>query len=180
MIPIIVFGSQEGPTESLEELEAQDEKRESKRNIKGQIPKLEKEDRKEVLPFIVKLLFSKLLAKKGAINKKNVDTRRNIVYQFLSGFDPATEFHIFFRELLEPLGIEHVLDSAAIDESDVKLRLAQNSLGQLFNFIASLQVVFKQLGNLLAAHNQLLTKLAHVLVLTVTLGKQFMGHLKAE
>jgi hypothetical protein len=80
MIPIIVFGSQEGPTESIEELEAHDEKRESKRNLKGQIPKLEKEDRMEVLPFIIKLLFSKLLAKKGAINKKKVDTRRNIVY----------------------------------------------------------------------------------------------------
>jgi len=67
-----------------------------------------------------------------------------------------------------------------LDESDLMQRLAKNSFGQLFNFIMSLQVVFKQLGNLLAEHNQLLTKLAHVLVITVSLGKQFVGHLKAE
>ena len=81
MIPIIVFGSQEGPTESLQAIEDQEEtQKESKRNIKGNIPRLEKADRLEVLPFIIKLLFSKLMKKKGAINKKNIFTRRNIVY----------------------------------------------------------------------------------------------------
>lgn len=46
MIPIIVFGSQEGPTESLQAIEDQEEtQKESKRNIKGNIPRLEKADR---------------------------------------------------------------------------------------------------------------------------------------
>jgi len=61
----------------------------------------------------------------------------------LSSFDPVTEFQFFFRELLEPLGIEHVLEATDLDESDLMQRLAKNSFGQLFNFIMSLQVVFK-------------------------------------
>ncbi len=48
--------------------------------VKGNIPKLAAEDRLEVLPVIIKLLFSKLLKKKGVINKKNFHTRLNIVY----------------------------------------------------------------------------------------------------
>ena len=84
--------------------------------MKGAIPKLEKEDRLDVLPVIVKLLFSKLMKKKGMINKKNIHTRRNIVYAFLSGLDPATEFPIFFKELLEPLGLSDIIeDKRSID-----------------------------------------------------------------
>ncbi len=59
-----------------------------------------------MLPFIVKLLFSKLLKKKGVVNKKSLMQRRIIVYQFFAGLDPITEFPIVFKELLNPLGLE--------------------------------------------------------------------------
>lgn len=80
-----------------------------------------------MLPFIIKLLFSKLLRKKGAINKKTIFTRRNIVYQFLSGLDPLTEYQMFFKELLEPLGIKDILERAELTielESEIKRNLA--------------------------------------------------------
>jgi hypothetical protein len=80
----------------MKETEEVTEAKESKREIKGKIPRLEAEDRAEVLPLIIKLIFSKILKKKGSINKKSIKTRRNIVYQFMSNLDPATEFSLFF------------------------------------------------------------------------------------
>ena len=74
MIPVIAFG-QAKPEEEVE-----DQPKESKREQKTKIPRLEDEDRAEVLPLIIKLLFSKILKRSGAINKKSVKTRRNIVY----------------------------------------------------------------------------------------------------
>ena len=117
MIPIINFGTSDAATVNTaytetEEYQDPDElKKESKRQIKGSIPKLEKEDRLDLLPFIIKLLFSKLVKKRGAINKNNkINERRNIVYIFLSSLDPATEFVLFFKELLEPLNLLSLLD----------------------------------------------------------------------
>jgi len=48
------------------------------------IPKLADSHRLEVLPIIIKLLLSKLIKKKGAINMKTIHTRRTIVYSFMS------------------------------------------------------------------------------------------------
>jgi hypothetical protein len=58
-----------------------------------------------MLPVIIKLLQSKLLIKKGAINKKSLYTRRNIVYSFFSSLSPTDEFPFFFDELLAPLNL---------------------------------------------------------------------------
>ena len=112
MIPVINHGSDEGIEAGKAQTVEDDVEtgKDTKKALKGAIPKLEKEDRLDVLPVIVKLLFSKLLKKKGSINKKNIHTRRNIVYAFLSGLEPATEFPIFFKELLEPLGLQDLLE----------------------------------------------------------------------
>lgn len=123
------------------------------------------------------------MKKKGAINKKNIFTRRNIVYQFLSGLDPVSEFSMFFTELLEPLGLGFVLDIDEIEvaqESLIRRKLAQVSLNALQNFLQSLEVIFKQLGNLLTLDKKYLSKLAKVLVITISLAKEFIGHLKAD
>jgi hypothetical protein len=61
--------------------------------------KLDKEHRKDVLPIVIKLLQSKLLRKKGSINKKGIQVRRNIVYQFFSSLE-SHEFRLFFDEVL--------------------------------------------------------------------------------
>jgi len=64
--------------------------------------KLDKEHRDVVLPVIVRLLQSKLLRKRGAINKKGIDIRRNIIYSFFQQLR-GDEFDIFFSEVLLPL-----------------------------------------------------------------------------
>lgn len=46
--------------------------------------KLDPEHRSIVLPVVIRLLQSKLLRKKGAINKKGVEVRRNLVYSFFN------------------------------------------------------------------------------------------------
>ena len=120
-----------------EDYEAPDEVKggeSAKNRSKGSIPKLEKEDRLDLLPVIIKLLFSKLVKKKGAINKNsNINDRRNVVYIFLSSLDPETEFPLFFRELLEPLNLSdlisnndvnhHSRSTEIISDDEIKRRL---------------------------------------------------------
>lgn len=75
MIPVMVHGSHSGPGtgESVPEEEAQEaedkqSKKAKRKETKSTIPKLEEEDRAQVLPIVVKLLQSKLQQQKGAIN----------------------------------------------------------------------------------------------------------------
>lgn len=59
-----------------------------------------------MLPIIIKLLQSKLHhKKKGAVNKKSVHVRRNIVYQFLATFNVDSEFPFAINELLSPISL---------------------------------------------------------------------------
>jgi hypothetical protein len=90
---------------------------------------------------------------------------------------------MFFSELLEPLGLGFVLEIDDIEvkhESVIRRKLAQVSLNALQNFLNSLEVIFKQLGNLLTLNKKYLSKLAKVLVITISLAKEFIGHLKAD
>jgi len=197
MIPVITFGSQEGAIDSVAVAEenahgdgAENDEAgveggkdgKTKRNAKGSIPKLEKEDRLEVLPFIIKLLISKLLKKRGSINKKSINVRRNIVYQFLSGLDPKTEFPLFFKELLEPLGLRNLIshdNTVTMSTDELKSRLSKVSFSVCISYISSLEVIFKQLGTLLSC-NDFLSKLSTTLVLILSQAKHFLGHLKEE
>lgn len=139
-----------------------------------------KEDRLEVLPFIVKLLFSKLCKKKGAINKNNsIDDRRNIVYIFLSSLEPATEFPLFFRELLEPLNLVELAEEGSLSNEEIRARLSRVSFNQYANFINTVEIIFKQLGTLLSTHD-FLNKLSRVLTMMLSLSKRFNGHMKEE
>ena len=89
----------------------------SRKETKSLIPKLEQEDREVILPLIVKLLQSKLLQKRGAINKKSLLTRRNIVYQLYATFNVETELPLIINELLEPLNLTmETCDSDALLE----------------------------------------------------------------
>ena len=185
VIPIINFGSSDSANvtkayEEQDEYEEKEEKQhEGKRSIKGNVPKLAPEDRQELLPFIIKLLFSKLLKKKGAINKNNsIGDRRNIVYIFLSSLDPQTEFSLFFKELLDPLDLSEIVDRE-VDDDYIKKKLMRVSFGQYGYFISTVEIIFKQLGTLLANHNYL-SKLSHVLVNMLSLSKQFSGHLRDQ
>ena len=92
----------------------------------------------EVLPVIIKLLFSKLLKKRGVLNKKSLQQRRNIIYQFLSGLDPANEFPIFFKELLEPLGLQ--IENS--DQEYISEKLTLVSFSQFIQFIGSVEIIF--------------------------------------
>ena len=103
------------------------------------IPKLDEEDREAMLPVIIKLLQSKLLMKKGAINKKSLFVRRNIVYQFFSSLNPVNEFKFFFDELLRPVN----LNLQVTNVSEINDRLSQVSFNNYLSFINSLDSVFK-------------------------------------
>jgi Down-regulated in metastasis len=103
MIQVVNFGSQVGSSGGMagntneDEATQVDNKKDAKAN---NIPKLAEQHRVDVLPVIIKLLLSKLIKKKGAINKKTVHTRRTIVYQFMSQLNPEIELKLFFNELL--------------------------------------------------------------------------------
>lgn len=51
--------------------------------------------------------------KKGAINKKSLFVRRNIVYQFFSSLNVQTEFPIFLNELLKPVNLD--INTGSVD-----------------------------------------------------------------
>lgn len=112
---------------------------------KNAIPKLADNDRQEVLPFIIKILLSKLLKKRGKINQKNFGQRLNIVYTFLSGLNNESEYPLIFGELLEPLNLGN----------DRRDGLLDCSFGQFIQFISYVEVVFKQMGALLVSGDYL-------------------------
>ena len=58
-----------------------------------------------MLPIIIKLLQSKLIQKKGAINKKSLFVRRNLIFKFFASFNPLTEFHLIIEELLSHINL---------------------------------------------------------------------------
>ena len=124
-----------------------------------------------------------MVKKKGAINKNSsISDRRNIVYIFLSSLDPATEFPLFFRELLEPLNLSDLIDDDAqssMTNDEIKKRLVNVSFNQYVSFINTVEVIFKQLGTLIS-HKDFLGKLSTVLTLMLNLSKQFNGHLREE
>ena len=96
--------------------------------------------------------------KKGAINKKSLFVRRNIVYQFFSSLDPVTEFKFFLEELLRPVN----LSLEVTEVQDINKRLSQVSFNNYLTFINSLESVLKQLGMLLVRNlPQLATILVH-------------------
>ena len=73
MIPIINFGSQAvSNVDENADVEVYDDSHKPKKKTQEGIPRLAQSDRQEVLPVIVKLLFSKLLRKHGAINQKTL------------------------------------------------------------------------------------------------------------
>jgi len=71
MIQTLVHGSSTGNNDAANV---------SKKGDKGSTQKLQDHHRMDVLPIVIKLLLSKLIKKKGAINKKTIYVRRNIVF----------------------------------------------------------------------------------------------------
>lgn len=108
MIPILIHGS--SSVENAQEDTVMDDddkltKKAKRKETKASIPKLEEDDRADVLPVVIKLLQSKLLQRRGAINKKSIFTRRNIVYQFVSTFNKETELPIVINEVLATVNL---------------------------------------------------------------------------
>jgi hypothetical protein len=107
------------------------------------------------------------------LNKKSLQQRRNIVYQFLSGLEPVSEFPIFFKEVLEPLGL--TIKDVDIDHIRAKLQLV--SFSQFIQFVGSVEVIFNQLGSLLN-RDQYLLSLTNILILMLSQAKRFLGNMK--
>jgi hypothetical protein len=112
------------------------------------IPKLADQHRLDVLPIVVRLLLSKLIKKKGAINQKTVHTRRNIVYQFIAQLNPEKELKLFFNELLSTFELD--IDNEVFESEELlRERLSFCSFSSYLNFIGSISVIIKQMGSLL-------------------------------
>lgn len=100
MIPIVVHGSHthsgnadtDIPEEYMKDEDKKMHQKMARKETKSAIPKLEDQDRQQVLPIIIKILQSKLVHKKGVVNKKSLFVRRNLIYQFFASLNPATEF----------------------------------------------------------------------------------------
>jgi hypothetical protein len=164
MIPIMAHGSHTGPGagESVPEeytKDSQDKqaKKAKRKETKSTIPKLEEEDRASVLPVVIKLLQSKLQQQKGAINKKSIHARRNLVFQFYATFDKQTEFPLIVNELLSGIGL--TLESCG--EDSLLDSLSGVNFNDFVTFIKQLDAMLKQMGTLLFG---LLPSLANVLV----------------
>ena len=88
-----------------------------------------------------------MLRRKGAINKKSIRTRRNIVYMFMCNLDPKTEFQMFFKELFTPLGLEMSsigeLTSLVDDREEILKKLACVSFAKILNFVDQLEIIIK-------------------------------------
>ena len=59
---------------------------------------LEAQHRDHILPLLIRILLSKLFKKKGKDSKRNLHSKRNLVYQFFSSLS-ARELALFFEEL---------------------------------------------------------------------------------
>jgi hypothetical protein len=156
MIPIMIHGS--GATgedeEPEEDLEAKPKKR---KETKATIPKLETEDRAMMLPVIIKILQSKLLQKKGAINKKSIHTRRTMIYQFYASFDKSSEFPLVASNLLHMVGL--TLENCNCE--DMLQNLSSVSFNTFYTFVSQMESMVKQMGTLMI---ELLPKMSRVLV----------------
>jgi hypothetical protein len=181
MIPILIHGSQanSGAGDVPEEYQETDadnkvQQKAKRKETKSVIPKLDEEDREAMLPVIIKLLQSKLLMKKGAINKKSLHVRRAIVYKFFASLNPDTEFAVFFDELLRPINLK-LVDN---DIDQIRQSVSSVSFNTLLSFINSLEVVFKQMGTLLIDH---LPGLSQILVEGILhLTKLFIERFKTD
>ena len=133
----------------------------------------------EVLPIIIRLLLSKLIKKKGAINMKTVHTRRSIVYNFMANLNPEKELKLFFNELFNNFDL-NIDDDCLINTSeinDLRKKLSSASFNSYLNFIGSFEIILKQMGGLLG-RNGYLDKVTFVFVQILSLTKLFIRHLK--
>lgn len=150
MIPIMTHGSQDQSGKQLadEDFVVDEElaKKVQRKETKSVIPKLEDEDRSIILPLIVKILQSKANHKKGAINKKSIHVRRNLIYSFYATLDPSSEFSIVIDQLLEPVGLS---SSQEVSVTQIQSILSSISLNQYLTFVNQLEVMIKQMGILL-------------------------------
>lgn len=72
--------------------------------IKFQITSLSDTERKIVLPYVIRILNTKLLKKRGKSNRKSIETRRKIVYRFLSKLTNE-DLKIFISQVIEPFNL---------------------------------------------------------------------------
>lgn len=168
MIPILIHGS--SSVENAQEDTAMDEddkltKKAKRKETKASIPKLEEDDRADVLPVVIKLLQSKLLQRRGAINKKSIFTRRNIVYQFVSTFNKETELPLVINEVLATVNLS--IDKCGQDKT-IKSHLACHSFDTFVTFLNHLDVLVNQLGSLLIEFIPLISRVVLKGVINLT------------
>jgi hypothetical protein len=124
------------------------------------------EERKVILPYIVRILNAKLLKKKGKAANKPLEAKRTIVYRFLTSLENE-DLGVFIAQVIEPfnLTIEDTKDQKILTQ-----KLSQCSFSQYLAFISAFESIVKQMGSLVQDY---LPSLCNVLSTIFKLSKSF-------
>ena len=119
-----------------------------------------------LLPYIIRILNTKLLKKKGKANRKSLETKRTIVYRFLSSLSKE-DLKIFIAQVIEPFGlsIEDVKDQEILEA-----KLSNSSFSQYLAYVSTVEGIVKQMGSLIQDYLPILCK---VLTTIFKLSKAF-------
>jgi len=112
--------------------------------IKFQISTLSETERKVILPYIIRILNTKLLRKVGKSNRKSLETRRKIVYRFLSKL-AHEDLEMFISQVIEPFNLTF---EDVENQQILEAKLSHCSFAQYLGFISSIEGIVKQMGSL--------------------------------
>ena len=134
--------------------------------IKFPLSTLTEQERKVLLPYIIRMLNSKLLKKRGKANRKSIVTRRKIVYKFLAELKNE-DLDIFIRQAIEPfnLTLEDTKDPMVLES-----KLSQCGFTQYLGYISALDGIVSQMGSLIQDY---LPYLCNVLLAIFKISKKF-------
>lgn len=124
------------------------------------------EERRVVLPFIVRILNAKLLKKKGKAANKPLEAKRTIVYRFLTSLENE-DLGIFISQVIEPFNL--TLEDTK-DQKILTQKLSQCSFRQYLAYISAFESIVKQMGALVQDY---LPALCNILSTIFQLSKSF-------
>lgn len=113
---------------------------------------LSPEHRETVLPYIIRILVAKLHRKVGKSARKSLDTKRSLIYRFLSSLS-TNEFGILINLMIEPFKIK--IDDVSNDKL-LEAKLCKWNFRMFQGYSAALEGIIKHLGTLIEEYLPLL------------------------
>lgn len=94
----------------------------------------------------------------------------------MSQLNPETEMSLFFDEMLSTFNLT-ISDIEKLNETALIEKVSKVSFSGYLNFINSMSVIIKQMGNVIN-QNQILDKITKVFLSIMQLTKQFLAQMK--